>query len=365
MQNENVSSKHFLLVQLVFMAVWLVSQSQSAENALKWATVVARYIVYLLTSIGLQELCGFAFKPLFWQRLSVSKLYQENRVCWLTYGASTSLLLLTNERVLAEDFPLLFAAFLVCQFLKSEHKDSAEPTINYGTGMACSFFEGYLKHIIPSDGKADGFVQKIVKWESAEGVVFPVKKLLLVITKTLYCPPDLRDFNKHDRPDLPRIEPCVDKSLEEVTKDVAGVKNRRYSNTTYVIKWGDNSHPPVYIAAECATPLHTLYGVLNNHQLYRELVNADKDLLVRDFVTQLQSILDRSPVTQNKCVLVFFDDSPGSTEYLPHVLLKKIAEMEPDYRGIIDRHDAQQSDEDRERVEPPPRVLQAPPVHGN
>ncbi|KAI5634915.1 hypothetical protein NE865_12398 [Phthorimaea operculella] len=363
MQNDYVSHKHFLVVQLVFMVVWFVSQSQSVENALKWATVVARYIVYLLTSLGLQELCGLAFKPLFWQRISLSRLYQQNQLCWLTYGVSAALLLVTNQRVLAEDFPLLFAAFLVCQFLKTEQK--AQPTINYGTGMACSFFEGYLKHIIPSDGKSDGFVEKIRKWENGQGVVFPVKKLLLVITKSLYCPPDLREFNKHDRPDLPRIEPCVDKSLEVVEKDVAGVKNRRYSNTTYVIKWDDNSHPPVYLAAECATPLHTLYGVLNNHQLYRELVNADKDLLVRDFVVQLQNILDRSPVTQNKCVLVFFDDSPGSTEYLPNVLLQKIEELEPDYRGIIDRHDAQQAEDENVPLEAPPRVLTPGTLNGN
>lgn len=54
--------------------------------------------------------------------------------------------------------------------------------------------------------------------------------------------------------------------LEEVIKDVAGVKSRNYKNSAYKIIRPNKK--PVYIAAECATPLHTLYRVIKNRHLY-------------------------------------------------------------------------------------------------
>jgi hypothetical protein len=76
--------------------------------------------------------------------------------------------------------------------------------------MACSFFEGYLAHVLPSDGhKFVGFEENIRVFESNQSVVFPVKRLFIIITKTLYCPPDLKAFNKELRPDLPQLEACL------------------------------------------------------------------------------------------------------------------------------------------------------------
>lgn len=59
---------------------------------------------------------------------------------------------------------------------------------------------------------------------------------------------------------------CYDcQSFEEVVRDVAGVKNRNYKNSVYKIIRPNNK--PVYIAAECATSLHTLYKVMKNRHL--------------------------------------------------------------------------------------------------
>lgn len=82
------------------------------------------------------------------------------------------------------------------------------PIINYGMGMAYSFYEGYLAHILPSDGASFvGFEENINIYESSQGVVFPVKRLFLVISKSLYCPPDLKQFNKSNT-NLPYMEAC-------------------------------------------------------------------------------------------------------------------------------------------------------------
>lgn len=80
--------------------------------------------------------------------------------------------------------------------------------INYGVGMACSFFEGYLVHVIPNDGhNFFGLENNILVYEGKHTVVFPVKKLLIVVTKSLFCPPDLKHFNKINK-DLPYLDDC-------------------------------------------------------------------------------------------------------------------------------------------------------------
>ena len=75
--------------------------------------------------------------------------------------------------------------------------------------MACSYFEGYLVHILPSDGsKFFGFLNNMRAYEDREGVVFPVKKLFIVATKSLYSPPALEDLNRPDRDDVAYLEAC-------------------------------------------------------------------------------------------------------------------------------------------------------------
>lgn len=55
-------------------------------------------------------------------------------------------------------------------------------------------------------------------------------------------------------------------SLEDRSRDVAGIRNRSYKNTAYKIH--RQRGPPVYLVAECATPLYTLYRVMENKELY-------------------------------------------------------------------------------------------------
>lgn len=47
-----------------------------------------------------------------------------------------------------------------------------------------------------------GFEENIRVLEDREGVLFPVKKLFIIITKSLYCPPDLKEFTKEHEPHL-------------------------------------------------------------------------------------------------------------------------------------------------------------------
>ena len=54
-------------------------------------------------------------------------------------------------------------------------------------------------------------------------------------------------------------------SLEDVEKDVAGVKNRSYRNSAY--KMYRPGAPPLHLVVECATPLHTLYKARSRRAL--------------------------------------------------------------------------------------------------
>ncbi|XP_045488869.1 stimulator of interferon genes protein isoform X2 [Pieris rapae] len=237
---------------------------------------------------------------------------------FLLFGASLAILLYNDIKLFDQDFVVIFIAYFIMKYEKLE-----KSTINYGVGMACSFYEGYLAHIIPSNGAGFiGFEENIRNYENSQGgVVFPVKKLFLVITKSLYCPPDLKEFNKKD-PSLPYMEAC--QSLEDVQKDQAGVKNRIYRNSAYKIHRAGTD--PVYLAVECATPLHTLHKVLMNRTIYEELGSIDAEEVVSDFCETLQTIMRKTPECRGKCELVYYDDEDPN-QNLAEILLKRIESL--------------------------------------
>ncbi|XP_034835022.1 stimulator of interferon genes protein isoform X2 [Maniola hyperantus] len=316
-------------IEILFaIGISLGSQSLHLEN-MEWAVVVARYTAYILLIKGFHAGCSLSVSIVQTkEKPSLSTLWRRCKSYVLLLAAALACLLHFRQRVLREDFLFMFIAHLLTKYPELEQ---TYPTINYGMGMAYSFYEGYLAHIMPSDGteKFVGFQENINIFEANQGVVFPVKRLFLVITKSLYCPPDLKHFNKTN-PDLPYLEAC--QSLKEVEKDVAGVKNRTYRNSAYVIY---RKHKrPVYLAAECATPLHTLYRVLQKKTVYEELVDVEPTALVRDFCSTLRSIVHKNPESRDKCELVFYDDL-DKNQNLADILLDKIRELEPDFENMI------------------------------
>ncbi|KPJ12829.1 Transmembrane protein 173 [Papilio machaon] len=254
-------------------------------------------------------------------------IHLENVHKWIGIVASIAILLYKSQRILDEDFLLWFIAYLVTKYPEVE---ANLVTINYGVGMACSYFEGYLVHVIPSDGaKFVGFEENMDIYAAKQGIVFPVKRLFIIITKSMYCPPDLKHFNKANRDDLPYLEAC--QSLEEIEKDVAGVKNRTYRNSAYKIYRPDK--PPVYLSAECATPLHTLHRVLQKTAIYEDLAKVNVPEVVSDFCRTLSSIISKSPECRDKCELVYYDDTDPKAN-LASILLDKIRDLEPNFENL-------------------------------
>ncbi|CAG4944626.1 unnamed protein product [Parnassius apollo] len=312
--------------QIVFVsAIFIGYQGLNFENAHKWVSVVVRDVVYMLIIKGSTEACAVGFNALHSKHSTdIAQIINDTKKFLFITVLSIGFLIYNKQKVLGEDFLFWYIAHLITKYPEMEQ---AASTINYGVGMACSFFEGYLVHVIPSDGaKFVGFEENMNIYEASQGIVFPVKRLFLVITKSLYCPPDLKHFNKNNRKDLPYLEAC--QSLEEVVKDVAGVKNRTYRNTAYKIYRPGKS--PVYLAAECPTPLHTLHRVLEKTSLYEELAKANIQEIVNDFCRMLRSIIAKSPEYRNKCELVYYDDT-DPTQNLADVLLDRLRLLAPHF----------------------------------
>lgn len=317
----------YIMYVLLAVGVTFGSPALYLDDKYQWMLNIVRYIVYILTIQGARGLCTMCYDMLY-KRLKTEQLKNTN---WLQimYIACIAILISNNQRFYAEDFPLIFIAFLIVEYPEIMAKSDAP--VNYGVGMACNFYEGYLMNVIPSDGgKFGGFVQNIHAFESREGVVVPVKKLFIVITKSLYSPPDLELFNKTNRDDLPKLEACS--SLDDVEKDIAGVKSRSYKNSAYRIYRPRGL--PVSLVAECATPLHTLYKVIENQELYEDLADVNVEEVCHDFCTTLKNILARSSECRDRVELVFYDDKDPESN-LADVLLDRIRQLEPNFEEII------------------------------
>ncbi|XP_052751201.1 stimulator of interferon genes protein-like isoform X1 [Galleria mellonella] len=320
---------HYILFVLI-LAFYLLpgSGNVNVHDTQKLLTTVVRYIFYLFFIRGSQAAIVLIYKIHYWNvTIDLQRIIQKHKTSMYIFGASLAVLIYNRESLFREDFFFLFAAQFIEKYLNMEHSPTS---IRYGIGMACSFFEGYLTHVLPSDGaRFVGFAENIAIYEANQGVVFPVKKLFIIITKSMYCPPDLKQFNKPNRTDLARLEAC--ESLSDVEKDVAGVKNRTYRNSAYKIHRPGSD--PVYLAAECATPLHTLHLVLQKRALFEELKNIDVEEVVNDFCTMLRSIISKSHDCHDKCELVYFDNTNPDLN-LADVLLDKIRELEPNFENI-------------------------------
>ncbi|XP_050549930.1 stimulator of interferon genes protein isoform X2 [Spodoptera frugiperda] len=328
------------------VGVTLGSQSLNQNDKYHWMFSIVRYVVYDLTIKGTKNLSSIGYDMLNKKRWLHTQLVENINVGpIIIYIGSIVILLSNNEKIFSEDFLLLFIAYLIIQY--PELGSTPLSSISYGVGMACNFYEGYLMHVIPSDGaNFGGFIQNVQAFEAREGIVVPVRKLFIIITKSMYSPPDLQLFNKENRPDLSKLESCsghlpsfldIDdavmfQSLEDRSRDVAGIRNRSYKNTAYKIH--RQRGPPVYLVAECATPLYTLYRVMENKELYDDLAKVNVQDVCDDFCSTLLRLLDRSSECRDQVELVHYDDRDPEAN-LADVLLNRIQQLEPRFEELI------------------------------
>lgn len=159
--------------------------------------------------------------------------------------------------------------------------------LDCGTSLANSFFYGYLNIILANKGDAHkGIVERIQDFESTEHIEIPVKKLFILLPKSLYSHPLFNDCSEN----IIKIH-----NLEFVVRDRAGTTNRHYSNTVYKLL-----PKKYYVVAEAATPLLTFYETIKNNG---DLKCFSPEVFDK-FYHKLQNLLNSCPACRNLVVLV-------------------------------------------------------------
>lgn len=196
--------------------------------------------------------------------------------------------------------------------------------LDYGTGMAYSYYYGYLRLILPSTGTTSkGIVEKIENFEDKHGIIFPVHKLFILIPSSGYIPPDLREASNQ------WMESAQE--LEEERRNRAGIIGRIYRNNVYKIysNGRESGANPVYVAVEGATPLLTFYEVQKHNHPETSTYRQFKYEIIATFHTKLYNALQNELDTKDLCELIYYDDyEPDGTKVnIAKIILERISKL--------------------------------------
>ncbi|XP_020299426.1 stimulator of interferon genes protein isoform X2 [Pseudomyrmex gracilis] len=196
--------------------------------------------------------------------------------------------------------------------------------LDYGTGMAYSYYYGYLRLVLPSTGTRDSksINEKIENFEDNHNVNFTVHKLFILISSSGYIPPDLKEASQW-------MESASE--LEEETRNRAGNIGRKYRNNVYKIYPGGLKPgvKPYYVVAEGASPLLTFHEVIQHNHPESELFKRYKTEIIKTFYEKLQNILQSNPDTRDLCELIYYNDydSSGVKVNVGELILERIYKL--------------------------------------
>ncbi|CAH0564953.1 unnamed protein product [Brassicogethes aeneus] len=235
-------------------------------------------------------------------------------------GASKkSLAIIVNKNEL---FWLLLSIFMLMKLLNLNSTKlhmsywiSQNYGIDYGAGMAYSFYHGYLKLLLTKIGIGDvNLKENMELYESHHDIKFEVYKLFILIPKSLNCYESLEEGSKY-------VE-CASSMLEKkITR--AGVKDRVYKNSVYKIF--ENNKDIRYVLAEYATPLKTFIEVVKHTGQHSETYKALESDIVHQFYITLQMILKENHL--NTCELLYYEDEDTDVGAL---ILSRIKQLKKD-----------------------------------
>lgn len=189
--------------------------------------------------------------------------------------------------------------------------------LDYGSGMAYSFFYGYFNYMLRKTGDQEKNLKELMQdYEAKNKIKFEVYKIFILIPKSLTCPVSIEDASK-----------IMDMrgSLPEKIKTVAGVRDRVYKNSVYSIQHEKLSNP-VYVCTEYATPLKTFKEVVKNMTLHTEYYTRHKNDILLQFYLTLKQILEHENM-DSMCELVYYEDMDENNKFydVGRILLDRIA----------------------------------------
>ncbi|KAG7209043.1 hypothetical protein KM043_015202 [Ampulex compressa] len=196
--------------------------------------------------------------------------------------------------------------------------------LDYGTGLAYSYYYGYLRIILPSTGTAvKGLQEKLQNFEDTHNITFAIQKLLILIPASAYIPTDLKEASYQWMESI--------KHLEEEKRDRAGVKGRQYHNSAYKIYPGGykSNVVPQYVLVEGATPMLTLFEVIKHSHPESYIYKMQCKEIVKAFYKKLQDLLDNDPECRDLCELIYYDDydSKGVKVNIAKIILNRLSTL--------------------------------------
>ncbi|XP_018576991.1 stimulator of interferon genes protein [Anoplophora glabripennis] len=299
-------------------------------NENKVATVFAMYLLGVLVSVSLQLLyrivlvkeefrhltsryggCvsnllknAFYFPTKVWIALAFSVFYAvyyccTNNVTELPFNFKNIAFLIPSIYFLTSQLSLETSSLNDSLWIA---KDNG---LDYGSGMAYSFFHGYLNLVLPKTGTEEKNLKELMEdYEAENRILFAAYKLFILIPKSLECFVSLK--NEHS----PSVDESQSLPVKEIT--VAGVQKRVYKNAVYKINTG-RLDEKIYVSAEYATPLRTFLEVVKHTGRHTEYYDKHKNDIILQFYLTLKQILKRTGLDEF-CELIYYEDYPQNTE---------------------------------------------------
>lgn len=310
----------FIILTLIFCQIVLslcqarplsidTNRDESINNSSSWSTVSYNFIqniISTMTTIGILLLLNLLIK------------YQGSLFDYIrSLGLYVSLP------------PLMTFAFLLYRRIKnwmtkrSFDLDNMKG-LDYGTGLAYSYYYGYLRMVLPSTGSdAKGLIEKIENFEDNHGIIIPVHKLFILIPSSAYIPSDLKEVSCQWMESVHK--------LEQEKRNRAGNIGRTYCNNVYkIFPGGQGSRTtPEYVVVEGATPLLTFYEVQKHTHPDSDMYKRYKREIVMKFYTKLQEILDSEPDMKDLCELIYYNDydSNGMKINIAKLILERLQKI--------------------------------------
>lgn len=169
--------------------------------------------------------------------------------------------------------------------------------LDFASGMASSFFHGFLKIVLKEDVDGNSFKKRLGAYEDLHTVKFALKKLFILIPRSCCLQRQFEDEHI-----------SVRESLETKYVNRGGLKQRPYTVGVYgfnkqMKRNCDQDQSYFYVAAMTATPLITFHEFLE----FNPAVVPYKTEVLKNFVKELRKLMSLDREIEKLVEIVEFD----------------------------------------------------------
>ncbi|KAG1651260.1 Stimulator of interferon protein [Nymphon striatum] len=238
---------------------------------------------------------------------------------------------------------VIFTYNMISFVINNTHPDNHKKTIGHWSAMG--YYLGFLKFAIPAGpnssepniaGRMKAFEDKHEQKQR-----FRIKKLFILVPYSCHTTGDLVNFNEDDKQFLSLQ---CNGELRSRKVDRSGVQERTYKNTVYEIYDVENTEIAFEsgltgtlatyfnesIIDKVATPLQTLYEMVNNSVTNCSMTASDLNEERTNFVKSLEEVCEEDQEVGSLIEIIEFNDRSegGERVKLSEVILNRIHQIE-------------------------------------